>query len=177
MASDLDNKLIALTAELIDDDEEIEEQKPNKSVKLKAEDITDIVEKKFDRILSSTDYLILVDLGNNSGVEDLAEKYEVSQNYIKQLIRSKDGVEFLKVQAQKKAEISLAISTATVADGVLKYKALIDECFNNNQEQLGLSYLFGKLSFMEVQQMLSKNQPVEEEKDGLKELFSGLMVK
>ena len=176
MASDLDNKLIALTAELIDDEEQ-EEQKPNKSAKLKAEDITDIVEKKFDRILSSTDYLILVDLGNNSGVEDLAEKYEVSQNYIKQLIRSKDGVEFLKVQAQKKAEISLAISTATVAEGVLKYKALIDECFNNNQEQLGLSYLFGKLSFMEVQQMLSKNQPVEEEKDGLKELFSGLMVK
>lgn len=138
--------------------------------------IDDLVSKNFDRILTNKDYLILVAL-DNKGIESVASEYNVSISYIKKLMRSIVGSEFLKLQAKQKSETALAIASISVAEGMLKYSQLVNNLFEKGQTELALSYLFGKQSLSEVQNMLHKQQAElpNEDTNELKSLYTDLL--
>lgn len=141
-------------------------------------DIQDIVTNNYNRMLTNQDYLILNEIAGGKGLENIAGRYDVSQSYIKKVMRSTQGAEFLKEQSRQKSELALAISTTTVAEGLLKYQQLIDDLFKKGQNELALSYLFGKQSFSEVQASLHKQLSEEDntDKNALSNLFATLMV-
>lgn len=140
------------------------------------DDIDDLVSKNFDRVLTNKDYLILVAL-DDKGIEAISSEQNVSVNYIKRLMRSTVGSEFLKTQAKQKSELALSLASVSVAEGVLKYSELVNKLFNEGKTELALSYLFGKQSLSEVQSMLHKQQ-AEVPEDGtneMKSLFTSLL--
>ena len=140
------------------------------------DDISDLVSKNFDRVLTNSDYLILVAL-DDKGIESVSAEHNVSVNYIKKLMRSNVGNEFLKSQAKQKSELALSIASVSVAEGVMKYSELVNKLFAEGKTELALSYLFGKQSLSEVQNTLHKQQ-AEIPEDGsneMKSLFTSLL--
>lgn len=144
--------------------------------KITDEDISDLISKNYDRVLSNQDYLILVELDTKS-IDVVALEYNVSVTYIKKLMRSNVGSEFLKQQAKQKSETALAIASISVAEGVMQYKKMIDDLFATGQTNLALSFLFGKASLAEVQNMLHKQQAevVPDETNAMSNLFKNLL--
>lgn len=141
------------------------------------DDIDDLVNKNFDRVLTNKDYLILVGLDNKS-IDVVASEHNVSLNYVKKLMRSGSGSDFLKTQAKQKMQTALDISSLTVARGVEEYQKMINNLFEKSQPELALSFMFGKLSMLEVQNMLFKQQQSSTETDdgnAIKSLFSSLL--
>ena len=158
------------------------QEEPSKSI-VTIEDIDDLTKPKkmatYQRVLSNLDYLILSGLSEGKGIDYLCETYSVSENFIKKLMRSDSGNAFLQEQSKIKAETALALTTTAVANGVNKYVQMVDELFEKGNTSLGLNYLFGKLSLMEVQALLHKqqNDAVVDDTDGLKNLFLNIAVK
>lgn len=176
MSSDTEKKLLDIVGGLPSTEKDLEliiEET------ITQDDISDITSSSFSRVLTNTDYLILVDLSSGKGVDTLSDKYDVSKNYIKKLMRSKEGSELLKDQAKQKTEMALALSSSTVAEGLLRYQQYVDDLFAKGQTSLALSYLFGKQSLSEVQAALHKQMAGEtpDATDGLTSLFSSLLTK
>ena len=140
------------------------------------DDIEDLVTKNFDRVLTNKDYLILVGL-DTKGIDSVASEHGVSVNYIKKLMRSSVGNEFLKAQAKMKTEQALSISSLTVANGVLEYQKMIAGLFEKQETALALSYLFGRSSMLDVMESLNKQQQgvVEDDSQQMRSLFSSLL--
>ena len=140
------------------------------------EDIEDLITKNFDRVLTNKDYLILVGL-NNKSLEIVAQEHSVSVNYIKKLMRSNSGSEFLKTQAKQKMQTALDISSLTIARGVEEYHKMVSDMFARGDSALALNFIFGKASLLEAQNMLHKQQQGVTEDDGnaMKSLFSSLL--
>ena len=179
MSNNADDKLLQLASKL-KAEKQIEtpiETTVEEEYETTLEDIQDIVQKSFDRVLTTNDYLMLVALDSKS-LEAVAVEFDVTPNYIKKLMRSNTGSEFLKDQAKQKSEYALSIATTTVAEGILHYQAMVNNLFKQGKTELALSYLFGKASLHETQQALHKQltNQVEESDDGLKSLFSSLLV-
>lgn len=146
------------------------------------EDIDDLTKPitgvQFQRTLNNTDFLVLSDLSEGKGLTTIANQHSVSESYIKKLMRSDAGNNFLQTQSKQKSELALALTTTAVANGVNKYVEMVDELFEKGNTSLGLNYLFGKMSLMEVQAMLHKQQEVAtpDETDSLKNLFLNIAV-
>ena len=112
------------------------------------------------------------------GEDKVAEEFGVTKGYIRKLMRSADGSEFLKEQAKQKAEMSLAMSTSLVNEGLNLWKNHIGELMAKGQTELVLYNLFGKLSLSEVQSNLHKQQSAvpEDNGNGLMNLFASITV-
>lgn len=168
-----EQKLFQLTAGLVPD---TKPQEVEIIPQTEISDIDDLVAKNFDRILTNKDYLILVGL-DDKGIESVAAEHGVSINYIKKLMRSNVGNDFLKAQAKQKSEIALSIASVSVAEGIMKYSQLVNDLFAKGETQLALSYLFGKQSLSEVQNTLHKQQAETPNDDNneIKSLFTSLL--
>lgn len=146
---------------------------------LQVSDIDDIISKGSGKLLSNLDYQILVTLSNGfKSEETIAEEYQVSKNYIKKLIRSPDGSEFLQEQAKQKADLSLSMTTNMVNNGLVVYQEYLQDLFAKGRTTEALYHLFGKQSIVEVQNMLHKQQAnvVEDNDNGLMNLFKTISV-
>ena len=140
------------------------------------DDIDDLVSKNFDRVLTNKDYLILVGLDNKS-IDVVASEHNVSLNYVKKLMRSGSGSDFLKTQAKQKMQTALDISSLTIARGVEEYHKMVSDMFARGDSALALNFIFGKASLLEAQNMLFKQAQGVEPDDGnaMKSLFSSLL--
>ena len=140
------------------------------------EDIDDLVSNNFDRILTNKDYLILNGM-NNKSIDVVANENGVSINYVKKLMRSSSGSEFLKNNAKQRMQTAMDISSLAVAEGVLHYQKYVNDLFARGEINLGISFLFGKSSLLEIQNQLHKQQQgvVEDDSGAMKSLFTSLL--
>ena len=140
------------------------------------EDIDDLVSNNFDRILTNKDYLILNGM-NNKSIDVVANENGVSINYVKKLMRSSSGSEFLKNNAKQRMQTAMDVASLSVAQGVFEYQKMINNLFEKSETNLALSFLFGKMSLLEVQNMLYKQQENKEQDDSgaMKSLFTSLL--
>ena len=165
--SPVDGTITALTAD--------ENYRVNTQVNLlEIEDLTN----RSSKILSNLDYQILVAMTGIVGEDKVAEEFGVTKGYIRKLMRSADGSEFLKEQAKAKAEMSLAVSTNMVNAGIQLWQNHIGELMQKGQTELVLYNLFGKQSLSEVQAGLHKQQSAVPEDNGnsLLNLFASISV-
>lgn len=146
-------------------------------VAIRLDEIEDLTNRS-SKILSNLDYQILVAMTGIVGEDKVAEEFGVTKGYIRKLMRSADGSEFLKEQAKQKAEMSLAMSTSLVNEGLNLWKNHIGELMAKGQTELVLYNLFGKLSLSEVQANLHKQQSAVPEDNGnsLINLFASISV-
>ena len=177
--------LLSLVSELKDSNPPLDQTVITQSKKTPTtiEDINDLTKpnkaKTYERNLTSTDFLILNSLSEGKSIEQVSLENDVTENYLKKLMRSDAGSNFLKEQSTQKSELALSMSTATVSNGVTAYNKLINDLLEEGKTSLGLQYLFGKMSLMEVQAMLHKQQQGTvdlEDADGLKNLFVSIAV-
>lgn len=177
--------LLSLVSELKDSNPPLDQTVITQSKKplTTIEDINDLTKpnkaKTYERNLTSTDFLLLNSLSEGKSIEQVSLENDVTENYIKKLMRSDAGSNFLKEQSTQKSELALSMSTATVSNGVTAYNKLINDLLEEGKTSLGLQYLFGKMSLMEVQAMLHKQQQGTvdlEDADGLKNLFVSIAV-
>ena len=150
-----------------------------KKMPLQASDIEDITSKSKSIKLSTLDYQILVTLSNGFKTEEaIAEDYQVSRNYIKKLMRSEDGSEFLQEQAKQKSDAALALTTNMVHNGMQIYQEYIADLLSKNKTAEALYHLFGKQSVVDVQNILHKQQVgvIEDDSKGLIQLFQNISV-
>ena len=146
-------------------------------VNIRLDEIEDLTNRS-SKILSNLDYQILVAMTGIVGEDKVAEEFGVTKGYIRKLMRSADGSEFLKEQAKQKAEMSLAISTNMLHEGLNIWQNHIGELLAKGQTELVLYNLFGKLSLSEVQSGLHKQQSAVPEDNGnsLINLFASISV-
>lgn len=146
-------------------------------VTIRLDEIEDLTNRS-SKILSNLDYQILVAMTGIVGEDKVAEEFGVTKGYIRKLMRSADGSEFLKEQAKAKAEMSLNMSTALVSEGLNLWKSHIGDLLAKGQTELVLYNLFGKSSLSEVQGMLHKQQSAVPEDNGnsLLNLFASISV-
>ena len=146
-------------------------------VNIRLDEIEDLTNRS-SKILSNLDYQILVAMTGIVGEDKVAEEFGVTKGYIRKLMRSADGIEFLKEQAKQKAEMSLAMSTSLVNEGLSLWKNHIGELMAKGQTELVLYNLFGKQSLSEVQAGLHKQQSAVPEDNGnsLLNLFASISV-
>ena len=146
-------------------------------VNIRLDEIEDLTNRS-SKILSNLDYQILVAMTGIVGEDKVAEEFGVTKGYIRKLMRSADGSEFLKEQAKQKAEMSLSMSTSLVNEGLNLWKNHIGELMSKGQTELVLYNLFGKLSLSEVQSNLHKQQSAVPEDNGnsLINLFASISV-
>lgn len=146
-------------------------------VTIRLDEIEDLTNRS-SKILSNLDYQILVAMTGIVGEDKVAEEFGVTKGYIRKLMRSADGSEFLKEQAKQKAEMSLAVSTNMVNAGIQLWQNHIGELMQKGQTELVLYNLFGKASLHEVQAGLHKQQSAvpEDNGNGLMQLFQSISV-
>lgn len=146
-------------------------------VNIRLDEIEDLTNRS-SKILSNLDYQILVAMTGIVGEDKVAEEFGVTKGYIRKLMRSADGSEFLKEQAKAKAEMSLAISTNMLHEGLNIWQNHIGELLQKGQTELVLYNLFGKQSLSEVQANLHKQQSAVPEDNGnsLINLFASISV-
>ena len=146
-------------------------------VTIRLDEIEDLTNRS-SKILSNLDYQILVAMTGIVGEDKVAEEFGVTKGYIRKLMRSADGSEFLKEQAKAKAEMSLNMSTALVSEGLNLWKNHIGDLLAKGQTELVLYNLFGKASLHEVQASLHKRQASipTEDNNGLMQLFTSITI-
>ena len=146
-------------------------------VTIRLDEIEDLTNRS-SKILSNLDYQILVAMTGIVGEDKVAEEFGVTKGYIRKLMRSADGSEFLKEQAKAKAEMSLAVSTNMLHEGLQLWQNHIGELLQKGQTELVLYNLFGKSSLSEVQGMLHKQQSSvpEDNGNGLMQFFQSISV-
>ena len=146
-------------------------------VTIRLDEIEDLTNRS-SKILSNLDYQILVAMTGIVGEDKVAEEFGVTKGYIRKLMRSADGSEFLKEQAKAKAEMSLAVSTSMVNAGIQLWQNHIGELMQKGQTELVLYNLFGKQSLSEVQAGLHKQQASipTEDNNGLMQLFTSITI-
>ena len=112
------------------------------------------------------------------GEDKVAEEFGVTKGYIRKLMRSADGSEFLKEQAKQKAEMSLAVSTNMVNAGIQLWQNHIGELMQKGQTEMALFHLFGKSSLSDIQASIHKQQSATPEDNGnsLLNLFASISV-
>ena len=146
-------------------------------VTIRLDEIEDLTNRS-SKILSNLDYQILVAMTGIVGEDKVAEEFGVTKGYIRKLMRSADGSEFMKEQAKVKAEMSLNMSTLIMSNGLALWQQHIGGLLAKGQVEIALAHIFGKMSLSEVQNMLHKQQSStpEDNGNGLMNLFASITV-
>ena len=174
---EVENKLLNLTSSVsaVSYDAEVVEEVKSSFVSLN--EIDDLIGKG-GKNLTNLDYQILVAMSGINSEDNVAEEYGVTKGYIRKLLRSPEGNDFMKEQAKQKAEMSLAVSTNIVAEGLTLYKSHIEGLLQKGQVENALMCIFGRQSLSEVQGQLHKQQSSVPEDNGnsLLNLFASISV-
>ena len=146
-------------------------------VTIRLDEIEDLTNRS-SKILSNLDYQILVAMTGIVGEDKVAEEFGVTKGYIRKLMRSADGSEFMKEQAKAKAEMSLAVSTNMLHEGLQLWQNHIGELLQKGQTEMALFHLFGKSSLSDIQASIHKQQSAtpEDNGNGLMQLFQSISV-
>lgn len=174
MEKTTEQKLMEMTNTEIGKKETTNLPKPKES--LKAEDIKDLISKEKEQPLIETDYLILTEFSQATPLEVICEEYNVKQTYVKALLRRSNAIEFLK-KIKANTEMQMMIRGSAVIGNVYEKKlSYIDSLMKEGKDNVAFQEMFGKLSFVEVQEKLAKmnNEGDEDKTAPLQNFFFSL---
>lgn len=168
--NNIDDILLKLTGkkDTLEDTEIKTEDKPLVRYVTKADEIEDFVNKKADKPLTETDYLILTEYSKATPENVICEEYNIQTSYLQKLLRNANSLEFLK-KYKSNTEMQMMIRGNSVMSKVWEKKlAQIDTLLREGKESLAFREMFGKLSFVEAQEKLTKMNQGEVETEGNK---------
>lgn len=167
MKNNVEDKLMELVGKKVTSDniEEETEYKPIVRHSTKADEIEDFIDKKADKPLSETDYLILTEYSKATPEGVICEEYNIQSSYLQKLLRNSNSLDFLK-KYKSNTEMQMMIRGNSVMSKVWEKKlSQIDTLLAEGKDGLAFREMFGKLSFVEAQEKLVKmNQGEVEDK-------------
>ena len=168
MKQDIEDKLLILTgrntqAEVANNT--ITEEKALMRPTTKVDEIEDFVNKKQDKALTETDYLIFTEYSKATPESVICGEFNIQSSYLQKLLRNTNALDFLK-KYKSNTEMQMMIRGNSVMSKVWEKKLTqIDNLLAEGKDELAFMYMFGKLSFVEVQEKLAKlNQGETEDK-------------
>lgn len=170
MKENIEDKLMELTGTIRNTQTEVTnntttEGKAVVRHKTKADEIEDFVNKKQDKALTETDYLILTEYSKATPENVICEEFNIQSSYLQRLLRNTNALDFLK-KYKSNTEMQMMIRGNSVMSKVWEKKLnQIDALLLEGKDNLAFSEMFGKLSFVEAQEKLTKmNQGETEDK-------------
>ena len=168
MKENIEDKLIELTgrntqAEVVNNT--TTEEKALIRHTTKVDEIEDFVNKKQDKALTETDYLILTEYSKATPENIICEEFNIQSSYLQKLLRNTNALDFLK-KYKSNTEMQMMIRGNSVMSKVWEKKLTqIDNLLGEGKDEIAFREMFGKLSFVEVQEKLAKiNQGETEDK-------------
>lgn len=139
-----------------DDFSESTEQKHLIRYTTKVEEVEDFINKKQDKPLTETDYLILTEYSKATPENIICEEFNIQNSYLQKLLRNANALDFLK-KYKSNTEMQMMIRGNSVMSKVWEKKlAQIDTLLAEGKDGLAFREMFGKLSFVEAQEKLTK---------------------
>ena len=131
----------------------------------KVEEIKDFLDKKQDKALTETDYLILTEYSKATPEKVICEEFNIQSFYLQKLLRNANALDFLK-KYKSNTEMQMMLRGSSVVSKVWEKKLTqIDNLLVEGKDEIAFREMFGKLSFVEVQEKLAKiNQGETEDK-------------
>ena len=143
----------------------------------KVAEIEDFLDKKQDKALSETDYLILIEYSKATPQNIICEEFNIQSSYLQKLLRNTNALDFLK-KYKSNTEMQMIIRGNSVMNRVWEKKLTqIDKFLAEGKDEIAFREMFGKLSFVEAQEKLVKiNQgDVGENENAVGNLFINLI--
>ena len=169
MKENIEDKLLILTGRNtqaeVANNTTTEEKKALMRPTTKADEIEEFVNKKQDKALTETDYLILTEYSKATPERVICEEFNIQSSYLQKLLRNTNALDFLK-KYKSNTEIQMMIRGNSVMAKVWEKKLTqIDNLLVDGKDEIAFREMFGKLSFVEVQEKLAKiNQGETEDK-------------
>ena len=168
MKENIEDKLLILTGRNTQEAEVANNTTTEKALMrhtTKAEEIEDFVNKKQDKALTETDYLILTEYSKATPERVICEEFNIQSSYLQTLLRNTNALDFLK-KYKSNTEIQMMIRGNSVMAKVWEKKLTqIDNLLAEGKDEIAFREMFGKLSFVEAQEKLAKiNQGETEDK-------------
>ena len=131
----------------------------------KIAEIEDFLDKKQDKALTETDYLILIEYSKATPERVICEEFNIQSSYLQKLLRNTNALDFLK-KYKSNTEIQMMIRGNSVMNRVWEKKLTqIDNLLVEGKDEIAFREMFGKLAFVEIQEKLVKiNQGETEDK-------------
>ena len=131
----------------------------------KVAEIEDFLDKKQDKALTETDYLILTEYSKATPENVICEEFNIQSSYLQKPLRNTNALDFLK-KYKSNTEMQMMIRGNSVMSKVWEKKLTqIDNLLVEGKDEIAFREMFGKLSFVEVQEKLVKiNQGETEDK-------------
>lgn len=180
MKQDIEDKLIELTGRNTQSEvanNTTTEEKALIRHTTKVDEIEDFVNKKQDKALTETDYLILTEYSKATPENIICEEFNIQSSYLQKLLRNTNALDFLK-KYKSNTEMQMMIRGNSVMSKVWEKKLTqIDNLLVDGKDEIAFREMFGKLSFVEVQEKLAKiNQgDVGENENAVGNLFINLI--
>ena len=122
----------------------------------KVAEIEDFLDKKQDKALTETDYLILTEYSKATPEGVICEEFNIQSSYLQKLLRNTNALDFLK-KYKSNTEMQMIIRGNSVMNRVLEKKlSQIDNFLVEGKDEIAFREMFGKLSLVEVQEKLVK---------------------
>lgn len=168
MGKDIEDKLLELTNNKSESEVSnniTTEEKTLVRYTTKVDEIEDFVNKKQDKALTETDYLILTEYSKATPENVICEEFNIQSSYLQKLLRNTNALDFLK-KYKSNTEMQMMIRGNSVMSKVWEKKlSQIDKLLVEGKDEIAFREMFGKLSFVEVQEKLTKiNQGETEDK-------------
>ena len=168
MKQDIEDKLLILTGRNAQSEfanNTTTEEKALMRPTTKADEIEDFVNKKQDKALTETDYLILTEYSKATPENIICEEFNIQSSYLQKLLRNTNALDFLK-KYKSNTEMQMMIRGNSILSKVWEKKLTqIDNLLGEGKDEIAFREMFGKLSFVEAQEKLAKiNQGETEDK-------------
>lgn len=180
MKENREDKLFELLGKNSDSNNFNEEEQEKKAIirhTTKAEEVEDFIKKKADVPLTETDYLILTEYSKATPENVICEEFNIQNSYLQKLLRNSNALDFLK-KYKSNVEMQMMIRGNSLMSKVWEKKlSHIDRLLTEGKDVLAFMEMFGKLSFVEAQEKLTKmNQgEVGENENAVGNLFINLI--
>ena len=168
MKQDIEDKLIELTGRNTQSEVTNNTTTAEKALirpTTKVVEIEDFLDKKQDKALTETDYLILTEYAKATPENVICEEFNIQRSYLQKLLRNTNALDFLK-KYKSNTEMQMMIRGSSAMSRVLEKKLTqIDNLLVEGKDEIAFREMFGKLSFVEIQEKLAKiNQGETEDK-------------
>lgn len=158
--------LMEMTNSNTEKQEQIEEPKEIKSlVKSSKDELQDLTSEavQSSKPLTETDYLILEQHCKGTSEEVICQEFNITKGYFNSLLRNSNSNNFIDKYVKTTQNSILTKGIGTIANAWDKKSQKINKLLAEGKDDMAFYEMFGKLSYIEVQEKLAKMQSEEEE--------------
>jgi hypothetical protein len=144
MKENLENKLIEMTGTIRNTQSEVTNNTTTEKALIrhttKADEIEDFLNKKQDKALTETDYLILTEYSKASPESVICEEFNIQSSYLQKLLRNTNALDFLK-KYKSNTEMQMMIRGNSIVNKVWEKKLTqIDNFLAEGKDEMCFRY-------------------------------------